>query len=197
MRKLKLPTVSLDQPMNAREKIFSAIIMVVLLILFMNLFWTPQSATIEAQRSDLENVRMEMDAIKRLIDSAKNQLMIQREFPKKKKKADEKVERMMDRTVVDPLSEIHSTIGLLSSRRFSRKVEVEDVNIGDTVEREEYSEVPIYVQLSARYGGLIQFFGKLENIDRPMVVKGFELDEGGDEGIIEGSIDVVLFIVKR
>jgi Tfp pilus assembly protein PilO len=197
MSKLKLPDIKLGQSMNVREKIFSGIIAVVILIFFINLFWTPQSEMIEVERSALENVEMEMDAIKRLIDSAKSQMSIQRSVPQRKARVDEKVKRLLERKVVDPLSEIHSTVGYLSSKKFSRSVKVDDVNIGEMAERDNYYAVPIHIELTSRYGALVQYFAKLENINRPLVIKGFDLDRGGEEGIIDCAVDVELYIVKR
>jgi len=196
MRKLKMPKISLDQQPNVREKIFFLIAMAGLLLLFVNTLWEPISMKMNTTRQELVNVRLESDTIKRLVESTKSQLRVQQSVPKRRVKVDEKVKKMLERKIVDPLSEVHSVMGIISSKKFSGKVKIDDVNIGEMEEKDNYWMVPISLQVTSRYGGMRSFFGALEKIDRPIVVQNFDLRESSEGRLIKGSIDVVLYIVK-
>ncbi|MFH1830838.1 MAG: type 4a pilus biogenesis protein PilO [Pseudomonadota bacterium] len=197
MHKLRISKFSLDQEPSLREKFFFVIVLGGLMLLFVNVFWEPQADRIKTERSELNNIKLEVDALQRLIDSTKTQLALQKKAPQKELEVDQKVKSMLERKVVDPLAEVHATVGLLSSRRFSRKVKVEDITIGDIVEKENYLMVPISIQLYGRYGGMQGYFKALERIDRMLLIKSFNLRAGEEDGTVKALLDVELYMVKR
>ncbi len=197
MIKLKVPKIHLDQQPSMREKIFFALALGGLLLLFVNVAWTPQAEKIEKARTEMGNLRIERDGLKRLIDATKSQLRIQRDVPKGQTEVDEKVKRILARTVVDPLSEVHDVVGKITSRRFARGVKIEDVDVGEMSDSESYQMIPIAIDVVGRYGGILHFFQSLEKMERPLVVNRFTLKEGEEEGRIEGRVDVELYIIKR
>jgi Tfp pilus assembly protein PilO len=197
MAKLTIPKINFDQQPVLREKVFFFIALSGLLVLFVNLFWGPLSLKFAKVRTDYTNVKVEVDMLTRLIESTRTQLRVAQSIPKREVEVDDHIKKMLERKVVDPLSDVHSTVAIISGRKFARGTKIEDVKIGTMVEKDDYWMVPITIQLASRYGGVRSFFSALEKMDRPVVVDRFDLREGQDEGMIEGSIDIVLYIVKR
>ena len=199
-RALKIETLKtrLDQRVTAREKVFFVVTLIGLLILFINVFWQPQLEIIKAGRKDLVGLEQQADALSGLIEATKRQLLMEQSVPKEEMKLDERTKKMLERRVVDPLSEIHASVGLLSSRRLSRSVKVDDVDIGQMVEQENYSVVPISLHLKGRFGAIQNYFSSLKNLDRPLIVKTFRLSgNAASVGMVDVSVDLELFISKR
>jgi len=191
--------MNLEQEPSFREKIYFAAVLGGLMLLFVNVFWEPQAEKIKTERSTLNGIKLEVDAVKLLIDFTKNQLAMQQmEAPKQQIEINEKVKRVLERKVVDPQADIHSTVGLLAGKRFSRKVKIDDISIGNALEKETYSMVPMTIQLRGRYGNIQSYFIALERIDRPLVVKRFTFrDDKDNTGLIKATLDIELYIVKE
>lgn len=197
MPKLTVPKIKFDQQPVLREKVFFFIALAGLLMLFVNVFWEPLGIKLTKVRAELKNATLEVDTLTRLIESTKMQLRIAQSIPKREVEVDARIQQMLERKVVDPLSEVHSVVGMISGRKFSRGTKIDDVDIGTMVEKSNYWMVPIRIQISSRYGGIRRFFTTLEKMHRPVVVDRFDLREGQEDGKIEGSIDIVLYIVKH
>ncbi len=199
MTKLKLPKFNLDQELTLREKVFFALAIIGLLIFFWNTVLDPLSLRLASRLQEEKNLNGQIEGLKKLIDGTRMQLNIQSKFAHEAEQLDEKTKRMLERKVVDPLSEIHSTVSILSSRNTAKGVRINDVHVGDIVDNKTYSVVPLSIDLSARYGAVQTFFSTLENLDRPFAVRRFNLKRGEDVSgpYVKASIDADLYIIKR
>jgi len=196
--KLDMPKMKMDQRVTGREKLFFVAALVGMLIMFVNLAWTPQAAEIVNLKNQATEVGQQIDALEQLIESTQQQLAIEQSAPKKEVKLDEYTRKLLERRVVDPLAEIHQTIGQLTSRRIARGVKVDDVEVGDTIDQEAYSVVPLVLHVRGRYGAVLNYLAALKTIGRPLIVKQFRLSrEGGKVGKIDVTADMELFISKR
>lgn len=196
MASLRLPKVSWDQEPTMREKLFFGIAIVGLLFFFLNAFWTPGADKISARKIEVKSVQGQIDAMRKLLESTQQQLVSQNVERKPLPPSDDRVRKLVERRVIDPVEEVHNVVALLSSRKLSRGSKVDDVSVGQTIEKETYSMVPISIRLSGRYGAIQSYFESLEQAEMPIVVRRFTLnaDVGG---IVTAAIEVELYIVKR
>jgi len=188
----------LDQRLTLREKVFFVAALIGLLILFINMIWTPQGEVIKRRKKEINGVEQQAQAIEGLIETTKQQIAIEQSVPKEEVKIDEHTKKMLERKVVDPLAEIHSTVGLLSSRRVARGIKVDDIDIGEMVSQETYSVVPLSLHVRGRFGAIQGYIANLKKLNRPIVVKSFRLiREVGSAGMVDLSADMELFMPKR
>ena len=204
MTKSKTPKIEtskarLDQRVTMREKVFFVVALIGTLVLFVNMLWQPQMEVMKNDRKNLKGLEQQVNMLSGLIEATKRQLLMEQGMPKEEgMKLDERTKKMLERRVVDPLSEVHATIGILGSRRFSRSVKVGDVDVGEMVERESYSVVPISLRLRGRFGAVQNYFSSIKNLNRPVVIKTFQFSrDAASVGMVYVSADLELFIPKR
>ncbi len=200
MRSLRLSKVSLDQEPTLREKLFFGVAAVGVFALFLNLFWSPLADRISLRKTERQNVQVQIDGLQKLVDASKEHLGAQAKKPEKAPKGapvDAHVQRMMDRRVLDPLDEVHKVVALLGSRKVARNVKVDDVSVGEEVEKGSYTMVPISVRLTARYGALQPYVAALEHAEFPLVVRRFTLTSNPGGGTISAMFEVELYIIRR
>ena len=196
MLKMHFPKLSLDQEPTGREKIFFAVAVIGLFVLFLNLLWSPIANKVAAGKVDLNNMTVQTEGMRKLIETTKQALTVQTLEKNQGAPVNDVVRRILDRKVVDPLEEIHNVVALLGSRKLSRNTKIDDVSVGQTVEKDNYSMVPISVRLTGRYGAIQGYFTAIEGSEMPLLIRRFTLsaDAGGS---ISASIDVELYIIKR
>lgn len=196
--KIKIPKLSLGQLLTIREKVIFAVALFGIFMFFVNNIWSPLSGGIRIKKGELNNYMSQTDGLKRLIENTNLQLSVQTQVPKEETKVDEKGKLMLERRVMDSLGEIHSTVGEFSSRTVAKGIKIEDVSIGEVADRGNYSVVPLSIHLEGKFGAVLSFFETLENFDHPLIVRRFALKRGAEEtGVVKGSIDVELYIIKR
>ncbi|MFA5812122.1 MAG: hypothetical protein WC956_07335 [bacterium] len=198
MIKLQLPKISLGQVLTLREKAIFVLALLGMLVFFLNTLWSPIGNKITSQKEELKGLQAQVDSLRTLIDSAQAQLNIQVQQPHEEAKIDQRSKLMLGRRVVDPLAEIHSTVSAFSSRNLARNVKIGDVKIGEMVEKDAYSMVPLAIHLQGRPGAVVSFFSMLEVFDKPLVVRRFSVKgEPSSGGLVKASIDAELYIIKR
>jgi len=196
--KTEMAKMRLDQPPTLRERVFFVVVMGGLLLIFVNIYWTPQSKVIEKRRSEARDLIQQVEALQAMIETTRLQLTMEQTRPQKELNLDERTKKMLERKVVDPLSEIHNTVNQLSSRRLAQGVVVDNIDIGDKVERETYILVPLSMHLTARYGSIQGYITAVKNLNRPIVVRKFNLSRSaGGGGQIEMTVDMELYIPKN
>lgn len=200
MRSLRLPKVSLDQEPTLREKLFFGVAAVGVFVLFLNLFWSPLADRIGLKKTERQNIAVQLDGLQKLVDASRQHLGAQAKKVQggpQGAAADPYVQRLLERKVLDPLDEVHKVVGLLGSRKLARNVKVDDVSIGEEVQKGNYTMVPLSVRLTARYGALQPYVAALEHADFPLLVRRFTLTANPGEGNISATFEVELYIIRQ
>ena len=196
----KLPKIKLDAEPNAREKVFFAGALIGVLFLFSSNIWSPVLENIGLANSELKSVNLQIEAVNKLIEVAKQQVLKDRSGSKSKEYQgfDKQAKLMLDRRVVDTSAEIQSTVELLTNRLLGGRLKVVKVEIGDRIDKTSYVIVPIMIDVTGPYSGLQKYLEALEGADRPLVVKQFELLANKDTpSVLNSNIELELYIVKR
>lgn len=200
MAKLAMRKLNLDQALSGREKLFFVIAAAGVLLFFVNWLLSPIGSKITMQKAEMKNIEIQVDGLQKLIEGLKTQGVSQAPEPRKEMPLDDRTKRMLDRKVIDPLTEVHSTVELLNNRRVAKGVKIDDIKVGNMVEKDAYSMVPLSINFEGRYGAVQGYFSSLEGFDRPLFVRRFQLksvQETGGGGAVNASAEVDLYIVKR
>jgi Tfp pilus assembly protein PilO len=195
MTKPRMKKLNLEQEATLREKAIFAAAVVGLLILFISNLWSPMSAGFDEKRAEVAKVKTEVDSLQALLDAAKAQIAARASVASQPQKVDERVEKMLKQRYIDPLSEVHAAVALLSSRKVARRLKLENVSVGDTVDKNSYSIVPITFEFTGVYGAIQTFISAIENAEKPVLVRRFDLKQEGS-GQISGTIEVELYVIK-
>lgn len=200
MLNLRLPKVSLDQEPTVREKLFFAVAAVGVFALFLNLFWSPLADRISAKKAEKQNIAVQLDGLRKLVEASKQHLGVQAPKPESGPQgavADRHVQRLLERKVLDPLDEVHKVVALLGSRKLAHNVKVDDVSVGEEVRKNDYTMVPLSVRLTARYGALQPYVAALEHAELPIVVRRFTLTAIPGGSGINATFEVELYIIRH
>ncbi len=196
--KVDVSKMRLEQRLTMRERIFFVVVLIGVMMLFVNYVWKPRSEIIKQKKMEIKEIEQQSSALESLVESTKQQLFVEQSAPNKAPKLDEHIKKMLERKIVDPLSEIHTTVSILSGRKLARGVNVNDVEIGDKVDHETYVSVPISLNVTARFGSLQAYNNALRRLNRPIIVKKLNINRSASgSGLIDVSMELELFIPKN
>lgn len=196
--KVDIPKMRLEQRLTVRERIFFIVVLIGVLMLFVNYVWKPRSEIIKQRKTEIKEIEQQASALESLVESTKQQLFVEQSAPNNAPKLDEHIKKMLERKVIDPLSEIHTTVSMLSGRKLAQGVKVNDVEIGDQVDHETYVSVPISLNVTARFGSLQTYNGALRRLNRPIIVRKLNINRSASgAGLIDVSMELELFIPKN
>lgn len=196
--KFHFTKVDLNQEPTLREKALFVVAMLGVFVLFLNYLWVPQAKRIRTLRIDLRGVNMQAEAVGKLVDATRTQLAKQKGQMPAEPQQEDLTKRILERRVLDPADEINSTIDLLGSRRLVRRLKIKGVDLGDRIEKDAYTIVPMAVRIEGRYAAVQAYLSALERVERPLVVRSFDIKSVQNApGILDTVVNVNLFIVKR
>lgn len=199
MAKMGLPKIKLDQEPSSRERIFFGLALVGLAFFFLNVLWTPSSDEVARIRAEKNNLKVQSEAIQKLVELTKEKLA-QASATKQEKgpQIDEGLQKLLERRVTDIAEEVNSTVDRLGSRQVARRVKVSRVNVGDRIEMPGYLLVPIEVDLRGPYTGIQNFMEAVEGLDRPVAIRSFEMKlDHENPGQLAAALNVELYIARR
>jgi len=197
--KIGLPKIKLDQDMVLRERMFFAAALAGLAFFFFTNFWTPLSERVGSLRAELNNLEVQAVALEKLLELTREKLS-QASAAKEEKgpEIDDRIRKILERRVTDITEEVNSTVDKLGSRHTARRVKVGKVNVGDRIEMPGYIVVPIDVELQGPYTGIQNFMEKVEDLDRPVVIRSFEMKlDSTSPGQLMSSLRIELYIARR
>ncbi len=198
MAKLSLPKIKLDQEPSIRERIFFGAALVGLFLLFVNTFWTPTSEAMSRLRLEKKSLTIQAQAMEKLIQAARDQMARRPVKAEGVSKVDERVQKIIERRVVDMAEEINSTVDALGSRKVAKRVKVKKIGIGDRVDMPGYTVIPISLELQGPYTGVQTFMESVESIERPVVIQSFDMGLDKEKpGELNATLNVDLYIAKR
>lgn len=198
MPKMVMPKVNLDQETTLRERLFFAAILLCMLFVFSSYLWSPQGKKIDALKQELSGSKMQMDSMKKLIETTQSQIAKQAGEPAPPVRTDNRVQRILERKVTDTTKEINTVVDMLGGRNFAKQLRIINIATGKTSEEKSYMVVPVSVELEGRYGAIESYLQSIEKLELPLIVKSFSLvSEKDTQGMLHAKVDVNLFIVKR
>lgn len=199
MAKLSLSKLKLDQAPSIRERIVFIISLVGVLILFVNIIWSPISNNISTAKAGYKAIELQVDTVKKLIDATNAQVAAGQIASKTKETPiGEWVKRVLGRSVADVTQEITATVDQLGSRTLAQRVKVVKVDIGSRVEQSNYVMVPIMIELEGQYTGIQTYIESVERLERPIVVSKLDVEPiQGGRGKLGAKVEVELYAEKR
>lgn len=193
----RIPRIKLDQETTRRERVFFAVAVVGILIFFHSALWSPRTEALKARRAELKSIQVQTDAMRKLVETTRAQIGRLGGELKKEGRVDERVEKMMELRAVDPAEEINTTADLLSHRTIARRVQVRGVTVGARADKANYTVVPMTVEFTGPFTGVEGYLRTIENLDRPLAVKSFEMRaDKGAPGVLNTTMEVELYIPK-
>lgn len=189
-----------DQEATIREKFFFVIAVVGILFFFYNTLWEPRAKKLRDVRSQYNILAGQLKAMSKLIEAAHQQIARGKTAPEPDlgPTANARIKDILERHIASPIEEVNSTAALLQDGATRMRLKVKKMDVGDKVERPNYSLVPINAEVYGSYPNLMNYLDKLENIDRPIVVRSFKMQ--ADKSVrsdLDMSMEVDLYLVKR
>lgn len=190
--------INWDQEPALREKVFFGVALVALLYLFASSLWAPLSDRVSAVRAEARGIGPQAEGIRKLIDMTREQMTKVHREPKAEEAVDGRVQRILARRVGSVADEINTTVDLLASRNFARRVQVRRVDLGERTEKPSYVVVPLMIELEGPYTGIQGYLEAMDRLERPIVVQKFTMQpDQGRAGSLVTAIDAALYVPKR
>lgn len=198
MPKLGVGNVSLNREPSAREKVFFFVVVAIMLILFLDSLWKPETKKIIILKTQLNSIEMQRESAKRLIDATHTQIEKTKTEPKQHLETDDFVKKVLEREVVDETDEMNSIADLLGSKKLTRKVTVSKVEIGSRTDTQNYIEVPITVQFEGRYSGVRDYFKAVEALERAVIIDSFKIVRNKEKtSLLEVTLEIMFYMPKN
>lgn len=198
MTKSRSSKMKLDSEATIRERVFMVIALVLILYIFFENLWAPQSKRVRDIKIRMKGVQSQIDDARLFIDATDKKLAQQL---KERAEADDgtalnrRIQKIIERQMLGIDDEKNSAIDFLRDKNSARGISVERADFDKQVDKKEFSIVPIALRVKGRYSSVLKYFDTIENAPRPLVVRTFGMTNS-PEGVTVDMI-VELLLMKR
>ncbi len=185
----------LKQEAGGREKIYFAIILLLIVVAFTRWFYIPKMKQIKLMQIEVKNNTMQIDTLKQFA-----QLKIP-EIPKTSLganiKTGTKFEKAVEASMKSQQQVVADIVKLLTSNNVLNGVSLSGVNFAAEVNKGAYSTIPVGIDLSGKYSGVLNYLEHVEKFGKLVTVDNIELTvEAKAPTVVKAKIGASIYIVN-
>lgn len=179
-----------------RELVMFGVAFIVMFAGFVEGLWVPLKRNIKKIEADAEVLVQQQEGVQKLLQTIAQEVEERQRNERmlEKQSADDRIQKKLDYKPGEHAEEITAAVSLLSDRRLVRRMTIKEVNVSKALAHEQYSTVPIEMKIEARYGSLISYLQKLEEIERPLVVSAIDITADEASGFLVAKMNIELYL---
>lgn len=197
---LGLDIVDWRREPSQREKIYFALVFVILIALFWRLWWLPQQHKIDKIDGELKSLELQEEALVKLIEATKLQVKTAVEAAEStvdEEMIDERIRRALKRHEGSPAEEETAIVHLISSRRMLGGLALRGMQSQEAADAKSHTLIPIKITVEGTFNNILRFLQRLEAVERPVIVKSVQLSRvSGHPGVISAELIINLYAQK-
>ncbi len=188
--------MNLNKTPSLREKVMFVGVLLTVLYLFYDYFWTTLDVKIIQAKSRFDTTHEMVKKVEDQIDLLTKQIQVSQTAGKKHTNLAENVKQILKRRIVDINDEINATIQELGSANFSKSIQIKQIKMGRKVEEKNYLKVPIVIDLTGRYTAIRRYFESIEKMLRPVIIDTFSIEKNGMSKLLSVNMKLTLYLPK-
>lgn len=185
--------IDLNQESQLRERIFFVLILILMIVIFFRLFWTPKVSQIKQEKVQMDAFAAQEKTLRKFLDM---------KAPENKVSTDKGKETLASKqagmllgeegNVESEVAELLRTIG---DGDLLKDVRILSISTMLRVDKDGFGMVPVDVVLKGRFSSIGQYFQNVGKLNNPLNIEGIELNSSKTEkGVLEARIRINLFV---
>lgn len=168
-----------------REKALFALVPFLLLVPCMRALWLPVEGAINKSRADLKMIETQSETILKVLDlTSKETETNAAPLAADEAKSSSRALRILRRESADRNAEIAGVISAISSRDMTEHIQIKNIAVGKDVVFPNYTAIPVDVILEGGYSATERYLKAMEEIERPVLVRGIGIAKMKGEGSV-------------
>lgn len=183
---------------NTRELFSFVVLLMVLFYGFLDAYLNPKLGKVRELKTNYHLGQQQQDTLEKVIQALDQQVVQQNVRAEEKKEVveDPRLQKILQYRVQDSAEEIASTITLLSSKRLLKRLIFQEAHAGQHTEHAGYTLVPIEMSLQGHYTALVRYLQDLAELERPVLVNGFEIATNERDAFLKAKLYIELYLPK-
>lgn len=186
--------IDLKQEAGGREKIYFAVILLLIVVSFARWFYVPKMKQIKMMQIEIKNNVMQVDTLKQFA-----QLKIPEPAAKKQEavKSGTRFEKAVAASMKSQQQVVADIVKMLTANKVLSGVSLTGMSFAAEVNKGAYSAIPVGIELMGKYSDILNYLGQVEKFGKLVTVDNVELSVSDKaSSVIHGKIIASIYIVN-
>lgn len=193
---LNFSQIDLKQEGSGRERVYFALILVLIVVMFARWFYIPKLAKMKQVKVEIKNSLLQIGTLKQFAQLKLPEL----ESPVSQQyiSAGTKFERAVEEHMRSQQQVVAEIIKALSTANALKGVIISGINLGDEVNKGAYGAVPLTINLEGKYSGVVSYLSSIERLGKLITIDNIELKvKEGSGSVVEAKVAMNIYLVHK
>jgi len=186
--------IDLKQEAGPREKIYFAVILILIVVSFARWFYLPKLKDIKMLQVEIKNNSMQIDTLKQF-----TQLKIpepEKAVENHKLKTGTKFEKAVEASMQSPQQVVADVIKMMTSSNILNGISLTGVSFASEVNKGTYGTIPAALDFEGKYSGLLSYLEHVEKFGKLLTVDNVEVNSKPDStSKIQAKVNASIYVV--
>lgn len=186
--------IDLKQEASLREKIYFAVILLLIVVAFARWFYIPKLQQTKLAKVEVKNQQLQIDTLKEFAKIKIPEVIArpqEGEF-----RTGSKFEKAMAASMKSQQQVVADIVKVLTSHNILGGVSLVGISFGNKADKGMYSSVPMTVEVEGQYSKILNYFGYIEKLGKLVTIDNVEINrKEGTASTIHTKADMSIYVV--
>lgn len=191
---LNVGQIDLKQEAGPREKIYFAVILLLIVVSFTRWFYIPKLKDTKMLQVDIKNNLLQVDTLKKFA-----QLKIpepEKQNENRKLRTGTKFEKAVEASMQSPQQVVADVIKMMTSSNVLNGISLTGVSFASEVNKGTYGTIPTAIDLEGKYSGLLGYLEHVEKFGKLLTVDNVEVNSKPDSASkVQAKVNASIYVV--
>lgn len=196
LMELNFSQIDLKQEGSGRERVFFAVILACIVILFARWLYLPKLAQMKMFKAEIKGSLLQIGMLKPFVQFKLPEVAAP--TAQQNMSAGTKFERAIEEHMGSQQRVVAEIIKALSTANALRGVTMSGINLGAEVNKGVYGAVPLTIDLEGKYSGVVSYLASIERLGKLITIDNIELKvKEGSGSVVQARVAMNVYMVYR
>lgn len=193
---LDISQIDLKQEAAGKEKIYFAIILLLIVVTFARWFYIPKVKEIKLLKVEVKNASLQIDTLKQFANLKLPTLQTQPQNHNQQIKSGTKFEKAIEESMKSQQQVVADIVRQLTSQNVLNNVSISGMSFGSEVDKGGYGLIPVSIDVDGRYAGILGYLEHIETFGKLITVDNVELTtDAKSPTYVKAKLNMNIYVV--
>lgn len=191
---LNFSQIDLKQEGSGRERVYFALILVLIVVMFARWFYVPKLTQMKTVKVEIRNSLLQIGTLKQFAQLKLPEVaapLAQRSIS-----AGTRFEKAVEEHMRSQQQVVAEIIKALSTANALKGVTMNGINLGAEVNKGAYGAVPLTIDLEGKYSGVTSYLSSIERLGKLITIDNIELKVKDSSGsVVQARVVMNIYLV--
>jgi Tfp pilus assembly protein PilO len=184
----------LKQEAGSREKIYFAVILLLIVVSFARWLYLPKMKEIKTTQVQIKSQKLQVDTLSQFAKLKLPEVQAPQEITEVK--SGTKFDKAVAESMRSPQQVVAEIVRMLTASNMLNNITLKGMQFGSEVNKGIYSQVPVSIDLEGRYSGILAYLNRMEQFGKLVVADNVDVvTKDGNLSAVQCKINASIYVV--